>query len=266
MWAMRRCLATIAALVMTMAGGPSVAASSAAGAGWQRPPADRDESLHRDFLQTSDAHFTMLFEGPEDYALAGRAMTALDSAYFRIGSTLGTYPDDPITVVLYTEQTFRDITRAPAWAAAAYDGKIRVPIRGALAHPEELDRVLSHEVAHAFVHTIAPRGVPTWLSEGIAMFFEPGGGQRADERLTRSTRRLPFARLSRQFGSLSPADAELAYAQSAVITRHLFAEGGGWGVQALLRDLSDGVSFPEAYERHIHLPFREFPGTSEPGR
>ena len=72
---------------------------------------------------------------------------------------------------------------APVWAAAVFDGRIRVPIRGALAHPEELDRVLSHELAHAFVHSIAPRGVPVWLNEGIAMFFEPGGGVRADTRL-----------------------------------------------------------------------------------
>jgi len=244
----------------------SVCAAASAQDARQRTPADRDEALHRDFYQTGDTHFIMLFEGPQDYQLASRALTALENAYFRIGSTLGEYPDDLITVVLYTEEQFRDITRAPAWAAAAYDGKIRVPIRGALEHPEELDRVLSHELAHAFVQAIAPRGVPAWLNEGIAMFFEPGGGHRADARLARSTKRLSFERLAREFGTLSNADADLAYAQSAVVTRHLFDEGGGWMVQALLRDLADGVPFPEAYERRLLLPFGEFPGTAEPGR
>ena len=53
-------------------------------------------------------------------------------AYWRIGQLLGTYPSAPIGVVLYTSEQFRDITRAPSWAAGAYDGIIRVPMRGAL--------------------------------------------------------------------------------------------------------------------------------------
>ena len=89
---------------------------------------------------------------------------------------------------------------------------------------------------------------------------------RADTRLAYTPKRLSFNRLARQFGTLSNADAELAYAQSAVITRKLFEEGGGWTVQALLRDLGDGVPFPEAYERRLLLPFDGFPGTLEPGR
>jgi len=256
---MRRFRTTAAVIALAALGSTPVAS------GAQRPTASADESRHRDFLQTGDTHFTMLFEGPQDYQLASRALTALENAYFQIGSTLGAYPDDLITVVLYTEEQFRDITRAPAWAAAAFDGKIRVPIRGGLDHPEELERVLSHELAHAFVQAIAPRGVPTWLNEGIAMFFEPGGARRADERLAASPKRLSFERLARQFGTLSSTDAELAYAQSASITRRLFEEGGGWSVQALLRDLADGVPFPEAFERRLLLPYRDFPGTLEPG-
>ena len=69
---------------------------------------------------------------------------------------------DPIAVVLYTGEQFRDITRAPSWAAGAYDGVIRVPMRGALDKREELDRVLSHEFTHALIRTLASRGVPAW--------------------------------------------------------------------------------------------------------
>jgi hypothetical protein len=248
-----------------VAGLSLIAVATVDAAGAQRSRAERDEAIHRDFIQTGDTHFTMLFEGPQDYELASRALTALENAYFRIGSTLGAYPDDLITVVLYTEELFRDITRAPTWAAAAFDGKIRVPIRGALEHPAELERVLSHELAHAFVQSIAPRGVPTWLNEGIAMFFEPGGAQRAEARLAETPKRLSFQRLSRQFGTLSTSDAEVAYAQSAIITRRLFEERGGWSVQELLRDLSDGVPFQEAYERRLLLPFDQFTGANEPG-
>ena len=107
----------------------------------------------------------------------------LEAAYWRVGTALLTFPERIITVVLYTEQQFRDITRSPGWAAAAYDGRIRVPVRGALMNPEELDRVLTHEFTHALVQSLAPRGVPTWLNEGLAVMFEPNGPAWADAQL-----------------------------------------------------------------------------------
>ena len=65
-----------------------------------------------------------------------------------------------ISVVLYTSEQFRDITRAPSWAAGAYDGTIRVPMRGALDEETELDRVLAHEFTHSLVRTLATRSLP----------------------------------------------------------------------------------------------------------
>ena len=132
-------------------------------------------ATERGFFQTQGNHFTVLFEGPADEALAGRAIEILEEAYFRVGTALFTFPERPITVVLYTEQQFRDVTRSPEWAAAAYDGRIRVPVRGALERSAELQRVLTHEFTHALIATIAPRGVPTWLNEGLAMMFEQIG-------------------------------------------------------------------------------------------
>jgi hypothetical protein len=182
----------------------------------------------------------------------------LEAAYFRIGTALATFPERPITVVLYTQQQFQDLTRAPAWAAAAYDGRIRVPIRGALAKPAELERVLSHELAHAMVHAIAPRGVPTWLSEGLAVMFEPQGVDWAQGALADAPGRVPFDRLTRSFGGLSAADARLAYAQSALIARKLFDEGGGHIVVAILKDLAEGQSFRAAFEQRLFLPYEAF--------
>src|SRR4051812_6700089 len=190
---------------------------------------DREEALHDQFFQSQGAHFTILFEGPQDYELAGRALEVLEQAYFRIGTALYTFPDHPITVILYTQRQFRDITRAPAWAAGAYDGRIRIPIRGALNEPEELERVLSHELAHAMIQAIAPSRVPTWLNEGLAVTFEAHGVDAAQARLADSPRRIAFERLARNFQGLSGEDARLAYAQSAVMAQRLLDEGGGSG-------------------------------------
>lgn len=227
---------------------------------------DPEEALHQRFFQSQGAHFTILFEGPQDYELAGQALEVLEQAYFRIGTALYTFPSQPVTVVLYTQEQFRDITRAPAWAAGAYDGRIRVPIRGALSRPEELERVLAHELAHAMIQAIAPARVPTWLNEGLAVTFEPRGVEEARALLDAAERRLPFDRLARNFHGLSGDDARVAYAQSAVIAQRLLDEGGGSGVVAILQDLAAGVPFKRAYQQRLFLPFETFEAAVAPPR
>ena len=77
----------------------------------------RELELHDRMQQAVGSHFTVSFEGPAEAALAAQALDSLDRAYWRVGQVLGTYPTDPIPVVLYTAEQFRDITRSPAWAA-----------------------------------------------------------------------------------------------------------------------------------------------------
>ena len=225
-----------------------------------------DDPIHRDFFQSQGSHFTVLFEGSRDHQLATRALEVLEAAYFRIGSMLFAFPERPIPVILYTEQQFRDITRAPEWAAAAYDGRIRVPLRGALHQPAELERVLTHELAHAIVQAIAPTGVPAWLAEGLAVYFEPAGAAWVDETLAATPRRLAFSRLAQTFRGLSAQDARLAYAQSGLVARRLFEEGGGSAVTAILQDLAAGRTFRTAFEQRLFLPFDSLAAVFEPVR
>lgn len=218
----------------------------------------KEASLHSNFFQSQGAHFTVLFEGPADEELARRAVELLEAAYWRVGTALYTFPEHVITVVLYTQQQFRDITRSPDWAAAVYDGRIRVPMRGALQRPEELERVLAHEFTHALVRSIAPRGVPTWLNEGLAVVFEPAGRTWADEQLGKTTTRLSAETLAGSFASLSGARARVAYAQSAMAVDKLIELSGTAAVVALLQDLAQGERFPAAFERRILMPFDTF--------
>ena len=174
------------------------------------------------------------------------ALEILDRAYFRIGQTLGTYPTDPIPVVLYTAEQFRDITRSPSWAAGAYDGTIRVPMRGALDKREELDRVLSHEFTHALIRTLAARGVPTWLNEGLAT------------RMEKVTGTVPLRALQNGFGRFTGEQAQVAYAASALAARRLLNEAGGAAITNLLTDLGEGVDFESAFLHRIQRSFAEF--------
>jgi hypothetical protein len=225
-----------------------------------------EAALHRDFFQSQGAHFTVLFEGPADEELSRTVLDVLEAAYWKVGTALLTFPERIIPVVLYTEQQFRDITRSPGWAAAAYDGRIRVPVRGALKNPEELERVLTHEFTHALVQSLAPRGVPTWLNEGLAVMFEPNGPAWSDSQLERSSYRLPLNGLAKGFEKLSGTQARIAYAQSGAAVRALLEQAGAPALVALLQDIGRGEDFDTAFERRMLTTYASFAASLNPSR
>ncbi len=218
----------------------------------------RESAVHDAFFASRGAHFTVLFEGPADEGLAARAVDILEAAYWRVATALAIYPEDQITVVLYTQEQFRDITRSPQWAAAAYDGRIRIPVRGTAADSGELERVLVHEFTHALVQSVAPRGVPTWLHEGLAVAFEPDGEAWAAAQLAVTPDRLPLSRLTGSFAPLSATEARLAYAQSAGLVRAMLDRGGPLAVGALLQDVARGDPLQAAFERQYLMSFDAF--------
>jgi len=218
----------------------------------------KEAALHRDFYQAQGSHFTVLFEGPADEPLAATAVELLEQAYWRIGAEMGVFPDHIITVVLATRQQFRDITRSPDWAAATFDGRIKIPVSGALRQTKELERILAHEFTHALIRSIAPRNVPTWLNEGLAVALEPGGVATSVEDLAAHRTRLPATRLASGFAGLSGAEARAAYAQSATAVQFLIERQGLPAVVALLHDIARGEPFADAFGNRMLLDYADF--------
>ena len=219
----------------------------------------REDAVHSDFLESHGAHFTVLFDGPADAELADHSIEIFEAAYWCVSTALSIYPERTITVVLYTQEQFRDITRSPQWAAAAYDGRIRLPVRGADTDPREFERVITHEFTHALVQSLAPRGVPMWrLQEGLAVMFEPDGAGWSENQLSNAAGRLPLPRLADSFATLSWAEARLAYAQSASMVRAMFDSGGPLAVGAVLQDIARGDTFATAFESRMFMPCDTF--------
>jgi tetratricopeptide (TPR) repeat protein len=217
----------------------------------------RELELQQKMQQTVGDHFAVSFEGPPDDPLAAKVMQSLDRAYWRIGTVLNTLPNVPVPVVLYTTQQFSDLTRSPSWAAGAYDGTIRVPMRGAPENETEMDRVLAHEFTHALVHTLSATAVPTWLNEGLATALESDDLEWAEQIVGKSGG-VPLDVLRSSFGRLTDAQAALAYASSAVTVHRMLQEAGGLAVANFIRDLGDGAEFDAAFARRIQRPFDEF--------
>ena len=130
-----------------------------------------EASLPQNHEAIKDDRFTISFDGPVQQTLAARAVSVLNAWFWRIGKVLGDYPSAPINVVLYSEKQFHDITGAPEWSSGGFDGQIRIPVRGAAQNLAEFDRVLTHELTHAMLKSIASRNLPVWLNEGLAMYL-----------------------------------------------------------------------------------------------
>jgi hypothetical protein len=192
--------------------------------------------------------YTIMFEGRVEEQLAAHATRVLDAAYWRIAKTIGAYPSTPITVILYTEQEFRDVTGAPAWSDGSFDTRIRIPVRGAMRTTARFDRVLVHELAHAMIASLADRGVPAWLHEGLAVNLEPGDVDGAEQRLMALKLFVPLEYLQNGFGRFNGAQAQVAYDVSTVAARALMTRLGPH-VGLLLGELGRGAEFAQASER-----------------
>jgi tetratricopeptide (TPR) repeat protein len=206
----------------------------------------KESAVHLGLTQRNDGRFSIIFEGSTDSALADHALATLDAAYWRIGGEIGAYPASSITVTLYTDEQFRDLTGAPEWAGGVFDGRIRIPVKGVRQNLPEFDRVLVHELTHAMVSTLAPRGVPTWLHEGLASYFEPEDLASA-LRVLRITGPVPVEVLLQRFAGLNERQATAAYAESLVLADALMRRTGG-RMAIVLQSLDRGETLQESLQ------------------
>lgn len=148
----------------------------------------------------------------------------LEDAYRHARSRLGVVPLEATGVVLYGKAAYQAAyaDRFSFPTVGFYDGRIHVV---SAAHPAgELRGLLFHEFTHALFRERTGGHRPFWLNEGFAELAERASARR--EALTRSERSelrrhieggswIPLRQLAPGFGGLSPAQARLAYLESA---------------------------------------------------
>lgn len=104
--------------------------------------------------------------------------------------------------------------------------------------------MLTHELTHAVVAHMARRGVPIWLHEGLAQYFEGADPVEAQRRIKAAGRSIPLIRLEGSFTNLSAADAQLAYDES-LLAASVIMDRPGFAWWQLLRSLADGRPFEQ---------------------
>jgi tetratricopeptide (TPR) repeat protein len=222
--------------------------------------AQREKYVESNYSERETGHFVLRYEGAQSSeALRAQLLETLELAYRDLSREFGSEPRSSISVVLYTNEAFFDVTHARAWVGALNDGKIRIPLRGMTAMTPMLARVLRHELTHSFIEQIAQGRCPQWLHEGIAQMLEPralhGGTTLAQ--LFKADREMPLNSLESGFSSLSSAQAELAYAESLATVSYIRDRYGMSDVLRIIEKLGQGESVESALRSTIHCDYKQ---------
>jgi tetratricopeptide (TPR) repeat protein len=221
--------------------------------------AQREANTEADFSQKESSHFTLHYEGRQTSEEFRRQLIAtLESQYDELVRELGVAPRASISVTLYTEQAFFDVTHAPSWSGAVNDGKLRIPISGLTSMTSDLARVLKHELAHSFVNQASGGRCPTWLNEGIAQSVEPkslGGNGRRLAQLFQAQQAIPYNALEGSFMRFSSVEALVAYDESLAAVEYINETYGMSDIQRILQRLGEGSSSEAALRAAIHSDY-----------
>ena len=228
---------------------------------------EREHKVQKSYRTVQRGRFSISFENtwaqPQIKELLARR---LEQALQELEEKLWPYRGEIIPVVLYpTHNTYRDVLRAPAWSAAAWDNKLRIPIseQGRLNESAILP-LLRHELTHFLIASkVGNRHVPAWLNEGMAETYERRGTLRARSYLKSMKRKRRFqlftlAQLNGSFARFGAAHAQLAYIQAIMVVTFLKDKYGDQSDVRIIERMSRGDSAAKALERVVGQSYKEF--------
>jgi tetratricopeptide (TPR) repeat protein len=215
----------------------------------------RDKEEEESYKENESAHFQLKYNGEAEPTLAREVLRTLEGHFNEIESALNYTPPEPIGVVLYTQESYTDITQAPRWVGAINDGRIRVPVQGLTSVTWDLSRVLKHELTHSFIQQKTRGRAPTWIQEGVAQWME---GKRSDEsaavlvQVYNDGQAAGLAQLEGGWMKLQDDIARYAYAWALANIEYIVETQGMADVERILDRIAAGASTEQAVREVLH--------------
>jgi tetratricopeptide (TPR) repeat protein len=201
----------------------------------------------------STSHFTITFDGYKHGGISRKVLEILEDAYSAVGKEFNVFPSGAVNTILYTNRDFYDITRAPGWSGGIYDGKIRMPVRGAEQNEATLKKVLFHEYTHSVVRSLTSR-CPLWINEGLAEYFSISRAEKIGQV-------IPLDLLRDSFSWLRGEQVTLAYRESHSAVAYLIGKHGFHRMKEFLQTLSAGGDLEQAFKGSFGVSYSEFVST-----
>jgi tetratricopeptide (TPR) repeat protein len=210
----------------------------------------KDQTTWDNYTKSETIHFTLLYDDDVHRDARRKITDILEDAYGTIGRQLNYFPSQKIIVILYTRKKFSDVTHAPGWVSALYDGKIRVPVKGIQGRHNILERILFHEYSHALIHSITSE-CPLWMNEGLAEYFSKKSPRKIGQV-------IPLRHLEKSFMALERRKVSDAYLESYSAVSDLIDQYGLYRMKKLLFAFSRTSNYNEAFSSTLSLSYDEF--------
>jgi tetratricopeptide (TPR) repeat protein len=218
--------------------------------------AKKELKLDEKLSDKISCNFVLKYDQDDAYS-SELVLHSLVNAYNELAYDFGLYENCEFTVILYSNEDFTNILNVPSWAAAIYDGKIRIPFQYASLNIDELEAIIRHELTHAILHRIAGNNVPTWLHEGIAQYKDgvaDTGVRNALRDAVINNLLIPLNRLKAGFVNFKDnTKVKIAYAESLGFIEYLIDNYGFYTILDILNNFNNYPSLDELFTSVYNL-------------
>ena len=221
------------------------------------------DSLGR-FTTVTSEHFQVRMETEEASIYGPRVVELLEQAWTELIARYEFTPEVPVYVEIYPRvddfavRTF-GVPDVAGFLGVCF-GKVVTANSPATRkeNPGSWESVLWHEFCHVITLQKTSNRMPRWLSEGISVFEERRTDARWGQHMNPEFRDrvlvgkfTPVAELSNAFlTAKSGEDLNFAYYESSMLVEHLVTMHGLPALNAILKDLNDGIQINDALDRH----------------
>jgi tetratricopeptide (TPR) repeat protein len=175
------------------------------------------------------------FSSPELKQHAESVARAIESVQSKLVNLLGPLPaNSKLRAWLVPTGDFKAITGAPPWAAAVFDGYMRIQVgrssNGKPFAPEILERLAQHETTHAYIYAFCGDVLPSWISEGLAQIYEGRNISHSQSDILRTGRKALQKfdpELGQPFIQAPASSINRLYARSHLLVTAMSRDGGG---------------------------------------
>ena len=217
----------------------------------------RESQVESNMKSVADSYFTLRYDDSVKRSAGVDIRGVLREARQDVGRDFQYRPNHKIVVLLYSREAFQKVReRAPEWASAYYDGKIRVTMPLSQQDLRSVKKTVVHEYTHAVVHDLSQRRIPSWFNEGLAVYEATKYANTSNQasplkQALANDQLVPWNQIQSLFRSNSIRDVRMGYAQSHSVVAYLVQRYGFRHMPALLKQVAQGVPFEEALEKEF---------------
>jgi tetratricopeptide (TPR) repeat protein len=199
--------------------------------------------------------FRLLYSGNKRLEYEGEITAILQVHMDALTAALGIFPEDPVDVLILTDDLGERADPLNPYMEGLYDGQIRLYIGDDIEDMDKFILTVRHEMIHALLHEAAGT-LPGWVHEGLA---QKVGEDPSQERIDMARRYVVEAvsrgyvvemgALDMTFVDMETEQRSMAYATSLLFMDWLVRNYGESFIPRFVLEISSGNSSYKAVEK-----------------